>query len=291
MNMSFVILHYKAADETALAAESILESQRGRRFRVVIVDNGSGDGSGERLKAFFDGGSRVSTILLPENLGFARGNNAGIRAAREGGADAVCCLNSDVVISQRGFLDAFEREWRRTGAAVIGPMILDADGRLAWNRGRMKAAWEYAALKRRLEEGAPERKAGERMPMWLRKSPLWFPLRAARNSSVFRRKDAVLHGCCLLFTPAFFARLEGFDPRTFMYFEEELLFCEVKKAGLTTSYSPSLRATHLGGRSAEKAHGRAGAEEARRRMMAESLGVLLDEIGKDGAEERPGRRG
>lgn len=59
------------------------------------------------------------------------------------------------------------------------------------------------------------------------------------------RKDVILHGCCLIFTPPFFEKLNGFHPNTFLYREEELLYFMVKDAKLTTLYCPELQIRHL----------------------------------------------
>ena len=75
----FVILNYKTWREAAACAESILKTQQGQDIRIVLVDNGSGNGSEESLREEFAGEKRVHVIASEKNLGFARGNNLGIR--------------------------------------------------------------------------------------------------------------------------------------------------------------------------------------------------------------------
>jgi GT2 family glycosyltransferase len=62
---------------------------------VVIVDNGSPDGSGRRLSRDFPD---IEYIALKDNLGYAAGNNAGMKRALERGADLVFLLNFDLTI-------------------------------------------------------------------------------------------------------------------------------------------------------------------------------------------------
>src|SRR4051812_28779275 len=71
------------------------------RLRVVLVDNGSSDGSGEQLAAEFPGADFMSNTT---NLGFARGCNVGTRHALAHGADYVLLLNNDTVVTA-GFLE------------------------------------------------------------------------------------------------------------------------------------------------------------------------------------------
>ena len=66
-------------------------------FEVVVVDNGSKDGSLEMAKSNF---SKAVFIKNEENLGFATGNNIGIRYSLERMADYVCLLNNDTEVEK-----------------------------------------------------------------------------------------------------------------------------------------------------------------------------------------------
>jgi GT2 family glycosyltransferase len=82
---------------------------------VVLIDNGSKDGSGERIHKDFPA---VTYAHLERNLGFAGGNNAGIRMALDGGADYILLLNNDT-IADPGCIEpliAYDREHPDTGA-------------------------------------------------------------------------------------------------------------------------------------------------------------------------------
>ena len=96
---SIVILNWNGKDLLAEGIPSVLEAVRtdGRPHEVVVVDNGSTDGSVEYLQAQFP---QVRLVALPENLGFAEGNNAGVRAARH---DVIILLNNDMVVDA-GFI-------------------------------------------------------------------------------------------------------------------------------------------------------------------------------------------
>src|SRR5712692_7725778 len=59
-------------------------------WKVIVLDNGSTDGSVQRIR---EKHPEVEIMELGENLGFAKGNNAGIRAALERGAEYVWVLN------------------------------------------------------------------------------------------------------------------------------------------------------------------------------------------------------
>ena len=95
-----VVLNYNGYEDTAKCIIS-LQGSSYSNLKIVLVDNGSPDGSGERLKTKY---SDIPIILLRENTGYAAGNNAGIRFALEQGSDYVLVINNDVVVDS-GFLE------------------------------------------------------------------------------------------------------------------------------------------------------------------------------------------
>lgn len=130
MNIHVVILHYRDLPGTQACLAS-LERIASPPFTVLLVDNGSGDGSGEVLRERVAGGhsrigrpdwpgsehlpfdglpsgvsscsspcGRIHLLMSPVNLGFAGGNNLGVRLAIGRGADHVWLLNSDTAVTR-----------------------------------------------------------------------------------------------------------------------------------------------------------------------------------------------
>ena len=100
-----VVLNWNGGDDTIRALESL------RGIETICVDNGSTDGSAAEVERRFPD---VELIRAGANLGFAGGNNVGIRRALERGADWVLLLNNDAVAGE-GIAAALER------AAVVRP--------------------------------------------------------------------------------------------------------------------------------------------------------------------------
>lgn len=97
-----------------------VHSQTFREFETIVVDNGSTDGSVDWLKERW--AAAVSTVPLPSNLGFAGGNNAGIRIAR---GKYVVLLNNDTAVDP-GWLAALAEAVRRhPDAGMFTPKILN----------------------------------------------------------------------------------------------------------------------------------------------------------------------
>jgi GT2 family glycosyltransferase len=90
-----LVLNWNRAADTAACLESLARADL-RGARVLVVDNGSRDDSVRVLRQRFP---RQPILALPENEGYAGGNNAGIRAALAEGAHAVLLLNNDTIVA------------------------------------------------------------------------------------------------------------------------------------------------------------------------------------------------
>lgn len=96
-----VILNYITWQDTIECVDSLL-GMCYADHEVVIVENGSKNESVEELERRYDGNKKVYIVKSDINLGFARGNNLGIKFAKEKlSADFVYVANSDTVISDK----------------------------------------------------------------------------------------------------------------------------------------------------------------------------------------------
>jgi GT2 family glycosyltransferase len=98
--VAIVVLNWNGYHYTKACVES-LERITWPNYEILIVDNGSTDGSAQKLREDFP---RHQVLANPANLGFARGHNVGIRRALAGGADYVLLLSNDFVVAP-GFLE------------------------------------------------------------------------------------------------------------------------------------------------------------------------------------------
>lgn len=95
-SISVVVVNWNARDELAECLSSLVD-QTDRDFEVVVVDNGSVDGSLELVRERF--GDVVHLVPTGENLGFAEGCNRGIAVAR---GRWVLTLNNDATLASDG---------------------------------------------------------------------------------------------------------------------------------------------------------------------------------------------
>jgi GT2 family glycosyltransferase len=121
--VSAVVLSWNRREDT-LASLRSLAAVDSPVPHVILVDNASTDGTVEAVRRGFPG---VELIENPANLGFAEGNDVGIRRALAHGAEHVLVLNNDTEVDP-GFLGSLlEEAARRPDAGALCPKILFAD--------------------------------------------------------------------------------------------------------------------------------------------------------------------
>lgn len=222
MTLSIVIVSFNARVDLERCLGSLHEAPPAASHEIIVVDNASSDGSADAARR---AGARV--IEAGANLGFARASNLGIRAST---GSNLLLLNSDTVVPA-GALDRLLAELDRDpGLAVVGPRLVDADGRAELSFGAMigpinevrqkwRAAGDVEALTRRRQ-----------YPDWVSGACL-----------LVRRGDA--EGVGLL------------DERYFMYTEDVDFCAAIRARGRRVLFTPDVEIVHLRGRSRAAAPG------------------------------------
>lgn len=202
-NVTVVVLNWRFAKDTIECVQS-LQTILYRRFEIVIVDNASADGSAAVLRAAFP---EMTVIENSENLGYAGGNNVGIRYALERGADYVLLLNNDTVVSPTLLQDLVAAAESDRGIGIVGPKIYDYhDPTTIWFTGAMIDWWTGAS---------PHIGLGE------------------RDHGQYNQRVAVdrLTGCAMMVRRDVFERVGLFDPEYFLYYEDVDFCVRAAKAG------------------------------------------------------------
>ena len=128
-----------------------LQKQTVGGFEILIVDNGSSDGSLEWIKQAAEADTRIHLISLPENKGFAGGVNEGLRATD---SEYVLLLNNDTV-AEEDFVEQLEKSISRDESvfAVSAQMIKASDHTLIDSAGD-GITWLGWAYQRGIDEKA-----------------------------------------------------------------------------------------------------------------------------------------
>lgn len=195
---------------------------------IVVVDNGSRDGSVARVRAAWPA---VQVIDAGRNLGYAAANNAAIRATD---SELLLLLNSDTLVPP-GAVDRLVAHLRvHADVAAVGPRLTDADGNVELSWGPPVTPWSEA---RRKLAGA----------LLARRVP-GLSARIAGAASRARYADW-LSGACLLVRRAD-ARTAGLlDERFFLYFEDVDFCLALRRRGRRLRLAPEATVIHHRGRS------------------------------------------
>jgi GT2 family glycosyltransferase len=114
-----IVLNWNGKSDT-LECLASLQSITYPSLKIVVIDNGSTDDSEETIKEAFP---NVTVIQNGENLGYAEGNNVGIRHAMECGADFVFVLNNDTITDANVVSALVVQAGKNPNAAILGPKI------------------------------------------------------------------------------------------------------------------------------------------------------------------------
>lgn len=140
-----VVVHYVDAAST-LACVRSLQAQRPVPA-IVVVDNASPDGSGQRVAQALAGQAGVTVLHAPHNGGFGAGCNLGIAhaLAAQPQLAAVLLLNPDAELAPGGLAELLATQARRPQAAIVGCRIVDGAHQPWFENGRIPR-WTLAGF-------------------------------------------------------------------------------------------------------------------------------------------------
>lgn len=118
-----VVLNWNGWRDTILCIES-LQKQDYPNFKLLIIDNGSTDGSVDHIRELM---SEVEIIQTGANLGFGGGCNVGMRLAIERGADFVWLINSDATVDANALAALVHCAESNPLCGAVGAVIYESD--------------------------------------------------------------------------------------------------------------------------------------------------------------------
>ncbi len=250
--IGFVILHYMAYDETIKCTEKILENVREEK-KIVIVDNASSNGSGQKLKEYFANNDDVIVILQSSNLGFAKGNNIGFQYIKSNfNCDYLVILNNDVEISDQCFKEKLDDAYQKYDFDVLGPDIYCTTLDVHQSPKRL-SSYTYNEVVSELDKyrKKSQSKYVTAFKCYLKKIPFLKKMvhgkRRGRQQIDYNKTyfNVPLHGSCVVYSKKFIEkRSYAFFDQTFMYFELEILDYECHRDSMKTVYYPAIKVLH-----------------------------------------------
>ena len=119
-SVGIIVVNYKGFNITSDCIDSLLKIDY-PRYTIICIDNGSGDGSGDRLGSKYQ--DRIKMVQLSENLGVTGGNNRGIEYAKNHNLDYVMFLNNDAIVENSFLKTMMQTSIENKGSMVVPKII------------------------------------------------------------------------------------------------------------------------------------------------------------------------
>lgn len=228
LDVSVVIVNWNVKDYLRDCLRSVYEQTKGVRFEVIVVDNGSADGSQEIVRREFP---QVRLIENPENRGFAAANNQGIKLAT---GRYLLLLNPDTVVLDDAIGKAVAFADGNPSVGIVGCQVLETQHSVQPTCFRFPSPMTIFMALTGLHSLFPNNRlfALERFGDWARDT---------------ERDVDVVSGMFMLVRREAVDEVGLMDEDYFMYAEEADWCYRFWQAGWRCVFTPQARITHVDG--------------------------------------------
>lgn len=227
IDLSVIIVNWNTKKLLDDCLSSIYKFTEGITFEVIVVDNGSEDGSSQMVKKQYP---QVKLILNKDNLGFTKANNQGIKIAK---GKYILLLNSDTYLVEKSLKKLVDRAKSTDNLGALGPMLLNEDRTIQQSVGFFphlpQVFWWMSFI--------------DDLPFGIMLHPYHV------NHDVFYKSDHEVDwvtGAAILVPKKVITKVGALDEQIFMYGEEVDWCWRIKCANFKVLYSPATRIVHIG---------------------------------------------
>ena len=211
-----IVLNWNGKDDTIECIKS-LQKINYSNYKIVVVDNGSEDDSVSEIKKQF---SEVRIIENKKNLGFAGGNNVGIKYAIDNGADYVLLINNDTTVEENFLSELIEMGESDKKIGILGSKIYfySEPNRIWFAGGKVN---------------------------WLKNKGTHIGLDQTDDEQYDRTKETdYLTGCCLLIKREVVEKIGVLAEDYFLYYEDTDFSLRTKNIGYKCIFVPRSKIYH-----------------------------------------------
>lgn len=218
-----IVVTYNSKDYIGALLDSLPAAFCDLPRRIVVVDNGSTDGTPDLVEARGD-----ATVIRSFNGGFAHGINVGAKAVPD--ASSLLILNPDATL-EPGSVRTMQQVLHGT-AGIVAPKMLEADGSLSPSLRRFPTLPRVGGLS-------------------FTKLAIFAERIEDRREYLYEHVVDWTVGAVMLIARKCYDELQGFDESYFLYSEETDFCLRARIQGWATVYTPSAECMHVGGGSGE----------------------------------------
>ena len=224
--LSIIIVNYNTKTLLRDCLRSIIENTQGLEYEIVVIDNGSTDGSQDMMKELYP---KITFHENKKNVGFSKANNLGFRMCC---GDYILFLNSDTIIIGNAITTMLAYLKHHPDTGIVGPKIYNAAKKPSRSYmrfldikvlflGSKYLSWCMDVENYRIHYDTYDYTATRNVP-WM-------------------------SGACLMMSRKIFLEAGCFDEDYFLYLEDMDLCLQVKKKGYANIFLPSAEIIHLFG--------------------------------------------
>lgn len=227
MDLSVIVVNWNTKKLLEDCLASIYKFTQNIDFEVIVVDNGSKDGSQKMVK---DKYPKAKLIANKNNLGFAKANNIGFGHAK---GKYILLLNSDTYLIENSFRKLVEFAKKQENLGVLTPQLLNQDRSIQQSVGFFPNLPQIFFWMTFIDD-----------------LPLGYILKPYHvDHEAFYKKDQQVDwvtGAALLIPKNVIQKAGELDEKIFMYGEDVEWCWRIKKAGFQIIYSPITKIVHIG---------------------------------------------
>lgn len=223
--LDIVIVNWNSGELLLNCVSSLLHYCSDLIDKIIIIDNGSNDGSGQSVI----GMSQVEVHFAKENLGFGKACNLGASFSKN---PYLLFLNPDTIHIEDSISKVYDYMERddNFSVAICGIQMVDENGLVVKSCSRFPRSWFYLIQSIGLNKLL--KKQSQIMEDWMHDS--------------IKEVDHVI-GAFFLIRKDVFMQLQGFDEHFFLYLEDVDLSYRAKQLGFSSVYFSESKIVHLGG--------------------------------------------
>ena len=246
MKIAFSLLHYNNKEVTTEAIAYLQKISKIEECEIIVVDNASPNGSGEKLMKAYENISNIHVIINSKNGGFAYGNNIGYQFAKKLGCDVIVVMNNDIFIKDQDFITKLESESSICDGEIIAPNIIGRNGaqnpfrleplsdqklkKMLWYNSFVNIIYHIPVIKECLAAFLDKKSNRKKQSV----------------AVVTSGTKCIPHGACVIYLSNWIKYEEiAFVPDTFMYFEEDVLGEYMLKKKYSAVYNDELVVYHV----------------------------------------------
>lgn len=229
-SVSIIIVNFRTRALVLDCIKSIIAYTSGIFYEIIIVDNGTGEFTNEDLSGFLP---QIKLLNLPENIGFAAGNNKGIEIAC---GEYILLLNADTYLLENSIFKLCQFAKKISNLGAVSPRLIFPDGKIQSVANRFPSVRLSLLMLLRFQKLISKKRAGHIL-----------------LGSLFDSADTVkvdwIWGACFLFQRSVIYELPGqkLDETYFMYFEDQQWCLDFSRLGLSNYFFADTEVVHLMG--------------------------------------------